>query len=182
MAETERSQHHVIQRAFGPDSHLDETAPTESTPGRIEIHLDGGMIGSGRTFPAAIADSLAFTMPGVVRASDTPHILGVGEHHHVERIRRFRRSNIVWTPIESRSATPTNGPRRIDRIPAHRRRVRAYPCIMARLDLAAAHRWACCLASAGPGCPRRQITNFCPRLAGRQPEGGLLSQRPMKDR
>ncbi len=76
MIETERQEHRTIRAAFGSDCHLVETAPTGEQPGVVEIRRDGCLLGSGQTFRAALADSLAFEVPGVTRASDVK-----GRHH-----------------------------------------------------------------------------------------------------
>jgi hypothetical protein len=74
---TERSEQRVVRQAFGPDARLVEHGPTRQAPGQVEIHVGSGMIGSGRTFARALADSLAFVSGGeLVRASS---IVGRGE-------------------------------------------------------------------------------------------------------
>ena len=70
MVEDSRQERRIIRQAFGTDCHLVETGPAPGRPGRCEIHLGSGMIGSGATFRGALADALAFTVPGVVKASD----------------------------------------------------------------------------------------------------------------
>ncbi len=72
MIETERSEYRTVQLAFGDAAKLLETAGVPGHPGRVEIHLRGGMIGSGKTFAGALADALSFSLPGVHRASDIP--------------------------------------------------------------------------------------------------------------
>jgi hypothetical protein len=59
----EKEQDQRIRQVFGADAEI-----RESIPGRVEIHVDGGMIGSGRTLARALADALAYQVPGVRRA------------------------------------------------------------------------------------------------------------------
>ena len=77
MIQTERSKHRIVRQAFGPDAHLVQTGPTRHAPEQVEIRRGTGLLGSGSTFRAALADALAFTSPGVlVRASDMLELAG----------------------------------------------------------------------------------------------------------
>ncbi|MCL4205752.1 MAG: hypothetical protein KJ000_24990 [Pirellulaceae bacterium] len=75
MIETERTERRIIQQAFGGAAQLVETGPAPGHPGRVEIWRGGGLLGSGTTFARALADSLAFTLPGVVRAIELEVLL-----------------------------------------------------------------------------------------------------------
>jgi hypothetical protein len=72
MHEESRTEHRVIRQAFGNDARLVETGPTRVGSGLVEIHVDGHLLGSGRTFRSALADSLSFSLPGIVRGCDIP--------------------------------------------------------------------------------------------------------------